>query len=316
MTSKRKHLVITGANGTVGQQLIAVALANDWDTTALVRNPSRMSSVLNGRVSVLPWQLAADVTLPPRCEGADAVCHLAAHIPLNHRDVTEADACFRLNTVASLALLQSARERGIGTFVYASAGNAYVQMGRSAREDDPLYPAHRASVYLTSKLAGEILCQSSSFGAETRFAALRISSVYGPGMRAGTLVATYIANAEKQMPLRVDNGGRYSMDLVYAGDVAEAVMRVLHSGVDGIFNIGSGRSTTNLELARQVVRLCGASQELIHVMPENATMTELGYAPLDITKAKRELGFEPLALLEGLERYRAHLTSTRQVGAQ
>ena len=60
----------------------------------------------------------------------------------------------------------------------------------------------------------------------------------------------------------------------------------------GIFNIGSGAASSTIELAEAVVRIANSSVDpVIHQSPKN--MAEVTSCEMDISKARRELGYVP-----------------------
>ena len=92
-----------------------------------------------------------------------------------------------------------------------------------------------------------------------------------------------LARAE---PLRIFGDGRQPRDYVYVGDVVAAT--VAAQGHAGVFNVGTGKETSVLELAAACQRVAGTEVDIHH---EAARAGELQRSVLNPGLAERELGF-------------------------
>lgn len=305
-------LAVTGATGFVGRRLVAAALARGWAVRALVRDPSRMAPPVPG-LTVARW----DITDPPATAdgllaGADVLCHLAAYIPPDMADPSHAEACFRTNTLGTLALLEAASAAGVPRLVHLSTGNAYAPATGPVREDHPLYPSARAPYYLASKLAGEVIADHWGRSGRLATCVLRVASVYGPGMAAGGLVPSLTGKLRAGQPVVLREEGRYGTDLVLVDDVVDAVLAAAHANVAGPINVGSGVRTTAAELARSLLELTHAAPALVTLAPAASGPGDPGFPALDITRARATLNHRPTGLREGLARYVQSLPSEQR----
>lgn len=299
-----RHVVLTGATGFVGRHVTARLARDGWRVTALARRPELVPALADGGIEAHRWEAAGGAGLPAACGGARAVVHLAAFLPPDYSDPAHADECLRVNALGTLRLLEAARAAGIADFIYASSANAYAPGDGQAGEDDRLYPARHAPYYLGSKLLGEIYCVHAREAHGQGTTVLRLTSVYGAGM-AGGVVAKYVAAASSGEPLDVQDGGRHTMDLVHVSDVAAAVAAVLERRRHGVFNVGSGRTTSVLDLARTVARVWGLPDSAVRVAPASSESSKPGFPCVKIARAERELDYRPIRLLEGIRRMKA-----------
>ena len=278
---------VTGATGFIGRHLVAALVARGHDVRSLVR-PA--------------FDLARPEGFADAVSGLDAVIHAAAYIPKSYTDPAEARPCLEYNALATLALLEAATRAGLRRFVYVS-GNVYRQSAEPVREDAPTYPAGTASFYITSKLAGEIWTEHIAATSNLATVSLRVAAPIGPGLARG-MVPTFTTNLLAGKPIVVKDGGRYRSDVVFVGDVATAAVAATErDGARGIYNVGSGTTSSSLEIARALLELTGATTAQLEIEPATGTAVALGFAPLDITRARSELGYAPVSLEQTLEAY-------------
>ena len=114
-------ILVTGATGTVGLQLLPQLLERDEDVRVMVRDPRGL-----GRLRVEVRLVLGDLIelsdqrlLRQALRGVDTVIHLAATIRDQHEATVE-----ELNGLATARLLAAAEQRGVGRFVFFSALNA------------------------------------------------------------------------------------------------------------------------------------------------------------------------------------------------
>lgn len=289
----KERVVITGANGHIGRRLVAAVQAAGFEVVALVRDESSARQWAAPGVTARRWALKE--TTAQHLEGAVAVCHLAAFVPPNLADAAFAQRCVEDNALGSLRVTEAARAAGVGEIVYASAGQIYGNLERPASEADAIDLGPRAPFYLGSKLLGEIYCRQAE--SAMRVVALRIGAVYGPGMGLRATVRRLIDDARNGRPIRLSGGGVYGADFVFVDDVVAAILASLRRPVSGIYNIGSGVRTTIADLATMITERLGGTIEMLGDAPGSP-----GFAALDIQKARRELGYAPTSLSDGLAR--------------
>lgn len=302
---RRSSIVVTGATGFVGSRVVSHLLGEGRRVIAPLRDPSRAPPGTTG----VKWDLESGDLDPSMLGEAEAILHTAAFIPPDYADPSQAEMCFRTNALGSLRLIQDTIAAGLDTFIQLSTGNLYRNPAEPAFEGDPLYPGPRAPFYLTSKLAQEVFTEAAARGSELRLVTLRPSAIYGPGMGPAGLVPEFAARLLADETVEVVDGGRHGVDLVYVDDVVTALLAALDHNVHGSFNIGSGVRTTTLEVAQHLVAECQGDESLIYVAPATGEVAT-GFAALDVTRAKDELGLAPTPPATGLARYVTHLRGT------
>ena len=142
-------------------------------------------------------------------------------------------------------------------------------------------------------------------------AVVRYFNAYGPRLDPrgyGSVIAKFITQALRGEPLTVYDDGRQSRCFTYVADTIRGTIlaATVKEAAGQIFNIGSNRETTILELTALIQQLTDAASEIVHVPYETAygpAFEEPRRRVPDVTRAREVLGFEAQTPLEdGLRR--------------
>lgn len=296
------RLVVTGATGFIGARLIDRALSRGYEVTALARDPKRVAAGMGSGLRIERWSVGDP--LPPLGR-TDAVLHLAAYIPADLSDPRQAAQCFEINTNGAIQAAMEAASQGVTRFVLFGSAQVYSPGTGPASEASPAFPVHRASYYLASKLAAEICLLALGKSSDMPVTVLRLASVYGPGMHGTGMVPVFVRTLGSGRSLVIQDGGQYTVDLVYVDDVVTLALEAAERAEGGVFNTGSGRASTSLEAARIVADAVGAERQLIAVEGGGTDAAPRGFRALDISKAANELNYAPLSFREGIEAWKS-----------
>jgi nucleoside-diphosphate-sugar epimerase len=209
-------------------------------------------------------------------------------------------------------ILEAARDLKIKRVVYSSSASIYGQLkkpdGSLVKEEDAvsIYPTY---FYRAAKTVSEWIGDFYKEKHGVDFVALRYSSVYGPGLY-------------RSIPLELKKGvlgqpcrpflTRPLDDLIYIDDIVDAVQRALFADrrLSRAYNIGLDKSYVSEDLKRAIQKALPDLKFEIGQHPNAAEVApHRNRDPLDISLAKRELGWEPKIYLEdGIARLAAWLT--------
>jgi len=102
--------------------------------------------------------------------------------------------------------------------------------------------------------------------------------------------------------IQVDGDGSQSSDFIYVDDAVRGAMLAMEKGKSGeVYNIGSGQETSVLELANLTA---GLGETKVEVKLSGNPATRPFRFAADISKARKELGYNPSDLVDGLRKYR------------
>jgi UDP-glucose 4-epimerase len=307
--------LVTGGAGFIGSHLVEALTVAGRRVRVLDDFSTGFRDNFAG-VQPAPEVIEGDVADPAAVgravAGVDAVFHLAALASVA-KSLDAPEQTHRVCATGTLNVLDAARRAKVRRVVYAASSSAYgIPPGDVQTETDPVMAL---SPYAAAKLAGELYAEAftTSFGLET--VRLRFFNVYGPRQRADSpysgVIALFASALSAGRTPVVHGDGQQSRDFVFVTDVVKALMRAAEApGVAGrVYNIGTGRRTTVLDLVAALNRLLGKN-----VVPEHgpARPGDVRHSCADIARARGELGFAPsVAFDDGLARTLGWLTGAK-----
>ncbi len=241
-----------------------------------------------------------DAEAPGRVAAADGVIHLAALIDVV-ASMKDPGPTMSTNVDGTRNLLGGLGEGG--RFVFVSTAAVYGDdVTPPVAEDDRLAPL---SPYGVSKLEGEHLVASGAAAAGATWSVVRPFNIYSsrqdPTSPYTGVITKFIDLARRGEDLRIFGDGTQTRDFVHAVDVADLLWECLRrpEAAGQVFNAGTGRSTTVVELADIILDLTDSSSDLRF---EAAREGEVQHSTADISRARRLLGWAPrVELRRGLE---------------
>jgi UDP-glucose 4-epimerase len=318
VTAGARAVVVTGAAGFLGSHLVDRLLLGGAQVIALDNlSMGSLRNIAHHRNNPALRFYERDVTDPATFDdlgdGIDCVVHLAAFkIP---RYGGRLDT-LRTNARGSEQALEFARRAGCKC-VLASTSDVY------GRNPDPPFAEDDATVlgssavarwsYAVSKLFEEHLgfAYQESFGIPVTI--LRFFGSYGPRHHLswwGGPQSVFIDAVLRDQEMPIHGDGLQTRSFTYVSDTVEAIYAAVVSGeANGeIFNVGSTREITVLELARLIKRLAGGARPLrLKFIPydelNGGRYEDVRRRVPDVSKCERVLGVKAIVELEeGLAR--------------
>jgi UDP-glucose 4-epimerase len=298
--------LVTGGAGFIGSHLVDALVAAGETVRVLDDFSTGQPENLAGAQRVdIQRGCVTDLSAVTRAvEGCDVVYHLAAMASVA-KSVEDPLASHAVCATGTLNVLDASRKVGVKRVVYAASASAYGGASDPAGQDEDT-PLVALSPYAAAKLAGEFYCQAfaATYGMET--VRLRFFNVFGPRQRADSpysgVIAIFAAALAAGKTPTIFGDGLQSRDFVYVSDVAAAIMQAARTqGVSGnVYNVGTGKSVTLLELAAALNRVLGKSIAPAHG-PTRAG--DIRHSRAKIDRIRADLGFEArVNFEEGLRR--------------
>jgi UDP-glucose 4-epimerase len=280
--------VVTGGAGFIGSHVVDALVARGSQVVAFDDlSRGRRENVAEAATLVTGDVRDGDAVAEAFDDVRPDVCfHLAAQADVRVSVADPALDC-EVNVLGTVRILETARRHGTQVVFSSTGGAIYGECERPAPETAPREPL---APYGASKLAGEEYLATYNRLHGTAHVALRYGNVYGPRQdphgEAG-VVAIFFGRLAAGEPPRIFGDGSQTRDYVYVGDVVDATLAA-HGRPGGVFNVGTGRETSVVELADACRRVSGVDLEPVFAPPR---LGELQRSVLDPSLAERELGF-------------------------
>lgn len=311
-------IIITGANGMIGQHLARRLLKDGHDVTAFIRKSSKLGML--GGLHGLKYAYG-DVTeqssLDEAIRGKDIVFHLAGIVHLPYK---EEQAYYDVNVTGTENVLKACAENpSLKKLVHCSSVSCYAPSENAITED---YPCHSKYPYGKSKLEAELKIKEFAKEHPLPYVIVRPARVYGSGDM--TLLPLF-RMVKKGTYFHV---GKMDSDMmpIHADDMAEAFVRCMDAKNGEAYNVAGPEVVTTRQFMEAVAKIEGKKLPSISVplpiVKAVAIITETIFGlmkkdpPLSIKKLKfftlsekystkkieDELGFVPtIKIEEGLE---------------
>ncbi len=301
----RATTLLVGGAGFVGASLVRALEARGQAVRVLDWGEAVGFAYLDGtNVEILRGDVTDPATVRRAVQGVDRIIHLAARTSVP-ASIASPWADFQQNVVGTVGLLEACREAGVPRFVFASSNAAVGLVDPPAHE---LITPRPVAPYGAAKLAveGYLSAYFRSYGMATT--ALRFSNAYGPySLHKASVVAAMIKACLAGRPVTIYGDGTQTRDFVHVDDLVRLVLLVLDAPAEKVagqvFQAGSGRETTVLELARSVIAAVVANGgQPVGVSFAAARHGDVARNYSNVSKAERVVGYRPaVGLEEGLD---------------
>jgi nucleoside-diphosphate-sugar epimerase len=297
-------ILVAGATGAIGRQLLPLLLERGHDVTGLARSArSRQDIARTGATPVSADALDAEAVLHAVEQvGPEVIVHqataLSGNIDLRHFDRSFAPTN-RLRTEGTDHLLAAAKAVGARRFVAQSfAGWPFAKVGSAVKTeldplDDSVPAALRRSLDAIRHLERVVTEADRIEGV-----VLRYGGFYGPGTSMAPDGENVRLIRARKFPVVGDGGGVWSF--VHIADAAAATLAAIEHGRRGIYQIVDDDPAPVREWLPQIAAELGAPAPrhvprwLGRLLAGDVVvemMTEIRGA--SNAKAKRELGWQP-----------------------
>jgi nucleoside-diphosphate-sugar epimerase len=310
------RVFITGGAGFIGSNIAEDLIKKGHYVTVYDNFSSGTRDNLIGfccdRLSILEGDIRDENKLSDAMKGHDIVSHHAAQLEifLAHSNPS---IDLDINTIGTLNVLAAAKNNNISKLINVSSACVYGQVNGMVDENAPQFPNWD---YGVSKLAAERYSKIYNDYKNLNTINLRYAIVYGEKEWFRRVLPIYVKRiAHGQAPV-VFGAGEQIRDFIHVSDVVSLHYACMMSNLaDGqTLNVGTGRPTKIVELARLLTKIGGINSGPIHenieegkessiIKGKKRNMSELKVMLLDVQRAKKLLHWEPMVDLEmGLKR--------------
>jgi dTDP-glucose 4,6-dehydratase len=263
-------ILLTGGCGFIGSAVIRRAISSgrheivNIDKMTYAASEDALESALHHQQHTL---LKADITDAAAMRAAflahqpDAVMHLAAESHVDRSIDGPADFV-HTNVTGTFVMLEAARayfltlqgeKREKFRFHHISTDEVFGALG----DDDPPFNEHTPydprSPYSASKAASDHLARAWLHTYGLPVIVSNTTNNYGPWQFPEKLIPLMLINAIEEKPLPVYGDGRNTRDWLFVDDHAEALLKVVESGVPGsTYCIGARQPRKNIDVVKAI----------------------------------------------------------------
>lgn len=260
---------LTGGAGFIGSnyvshlfnQVEAVTGVTIYDKFTYAANPKNYQEFTNdARLKIIKGDICDSNFLKDSMAGHDYVIHFAAESHVD-RSINDASVFVQTNVLGTFNVLEASRISGIKTMLHISTDEVYGSLlDGSADETYSLAPN---SPYAASKAASDLLARSYfiTHGLDVR--TTRCCNNYGKYQFPEKVIPVFVNKLNSGEKLPIYGDGRNVREWIHVSDHARGIHTVLEKGKPGeIYNIGTGSHLSNSDLASEIIRVMGLSDNM------------------------------------------------------
>lgn len=236
----------------------------------------------------------------------DIIYHLAGFSGSGQSN-QEREKCFRVNTLAAASLFEFIVKFSPKTKLILSSSRLEYGNPQYLPVDEA-HPTVPTSAYGLSKLAATSLALVYHQKNNLDVTVFRTSNVYGPHPKTAfsgyNVINHFIDLAKADGDLAIYGDGEQKRDYLFIDDLTDAFLLAATKRPTGqIYNLGAGVPIMFKDMAKLIVQKVGLGRIKYVNWPENSRLVETGSYVSDLTKIRKDLGFEPkVGFAEGVER--------------
>ena len=267
--------LVTGGAGFIGSHLCEELLRRGFevhvvDDLSTGRRDNLAPLLHGGRLRLTVASVADPAVAAAACAEADVVFHLAGVVGVR-RLAREPLAVMQSNLVGTQAMVAAAATAHVPILI-TSSSEVYGDGPVPFRESDPVRPGATEGLrggYACAKAMGEWLALGHAANSGLPVVVARLFNTVGPRQSGdhGMVLPRFLQQAVRGEPLTVYGDGAQTRCFAHVGDVVRALadLAMAPGAVGQVFNVGSDRETSVLDLARLVLARAGSRSVLRHV---------------------------------------------------
>jgi NADH dehydrogenase len=291
----RGKILVTGATGFVGRNLVTELTGRGEQVTCLIRNMDRAEELQKREVELVKADITDYDAVNSGFEDANTVVHLAAVIESQDKELFES-----VNVNGTRNCVKAAKKYEVKRFIYVSSLDVKFDSG----------------TYSKSKLAAENIVKKSGLD----FVILRPAFIYGKGSDS---LQKLVSMVEKHRTIPVIGNGKYKLQPVHVDDVVSIIVQAITSekSIDGTYYVAGPEEITFDDAVTMIAEILGKKRRKVHMpvflmkmfvylnekLSKNPTITRerlnllLMDKTCDISNTKNDFDFDPVSFEKGLK---------------
>lgn len=301
-----KNVLITGASGLIGSNLLKQILARYNCSLTAVHHQQSLSTICT--------TTSGDLLNPQFCDSItknqDIVFHCAARSYGAMVMENDPTLLVRDNIIMNINMLEACHKNDVKKFVWLASTTGYPNTAEAVTEDMMFTGEPFDKYYAVGwvKRYTEVLCKlfSEKLSKSLPCIVLRPTNIFGPNdktdfKKSHVLPALMRKVAENQNPIEVWGDGTDERDVLYVDDMVDAML-IATEKIETFeqINIGYGQTYTVLELLN-IIKKVANNNSPYKLIPTGPRMIPIRRVNID--KAKKVMDWTPkITVEEGISR--------------
>ena len=294
---EKMKILVTGANGLLGQTITRQLLEKKYDVVATGRGPDRAEVTPSATVHYK----SIDITDGPAIEQfiienkPSVIVHAAAMTQVDQCELHKQE-CYNINVTATRFIIDAAKATG-ARFILVSTDFIFDGNEGPYKEDAEPAPVN---YYGSTKMVAEKAVMESGLD----YAIARTILVYGvvPATGRSNIIGFVRESLEQNKPIKMVTDQVRTPTFVE--DLARGIILIIEKNGRGIYHLSGEQQMTPYDIAIETAKYFGLDGSLIAKSTSDEIKQPAVRPPktgFDISKAKKELGYQPRTFQEGLE---------------
>ena len=276
-----KKVVVTGANGFIGRNVVSYLKENGFYVIGFGRKIDCIAKCDEYFCKDIADSSVKDILI----DDVFAVVHAAACLEKDDWNKNVFDA----NVIGTFNVINFAVVHNCKKFIYTSG---LPIIGKP--ENLPISESHSVNpptFYHVTKLIGEEFVRFLSHSG-IQGIGLRIPSPVGKDMPCTTILPIFLKKALQNEKIELSGKGTRRQNYIDVRDITQAILTILEMQVEsGIYNIGAKQTISNYELAKLCVEMTNSKSEIcFNGKPD---LTDDFDWNIDYSKAEKAFAFKP-----------------------
>lgn len=257
---KNKKVLVTGATGMVGIQLVNLLIEKGADITGIsIDTVNDQHEMFNKSIKLVKGDLRDFNTCLAVTKDIDIVFHVAGIKGSPAVALNKPNTFFFNTTLFNLNIIEASRRNAVKEFLYTSSIGVYAPAQIFFENDVwKTFPSENDRFAGWAKRMGELQLEAAKIENNwNKTYIVRPANIYGPwdnfDPSTGMVIPSLISRAANgENPLRVWGDGTAIRDFVHAYDVARAMVHVVEHEIMSPVNVGSGIGVSISSLTSEI----------------------------------------------------------------
>ncbi len=297
-------ILVTGGAGFIGSHLMRKLQAAGHEAVALDNLSTGLrENLLPGMRLIVKDIHDKDIENIFKEEHFDAVVHFAAQTLVSD-SMEDPENDMYQNVAGMVHILECCRKYGVKRVIFSSSAATYGDVDEKALPISETLPQTPLSFYGLTKMTAEKYLELYHLAYGLDYVVLRFANVYGERQGdggEGGVISIFTKRLAQGKGITIFGDGKQTRDFVYAGDIADGVIKALETdAVNTAYNLSTTEETSLKELVAILSKVSGKDVTSAYDKPREG---DIYRSSLNNAKAKCNLKWAPqVSLEEGLRR--------------